>query len=134
MSNDTSINDWDSPDYFRLFINGGSGNNNLTPTDETTNFDLENITDNEINKKIGVGSNFMLLLEDFGEYFYNYNGSGQQNLSHLEDFDFKTNCSAGNSTDCNNPLAGMYFLFYFVCFFFFLMGKNKKLLAHVSGW
>lgn len=119
MSNDTSINDWDSPDYFRLFINGGSGNNNLTPTDETTNFDLENITDNEINKKIGVGSNFMLLLEDFGEYFYNYNGSGQQNLSHSDDFEFK-NCSAGNSTNCVESLAGMYtfFLFYLLFIYF----------------
>lgn len=119
MANDTSINDWDSPDYFRLFINGGGGNNNLTPTDETTNFDLENITDNEINKKIGVGSNFMLLLEDFGEYFYNYNGSGQgQNLSHPDEFDFKTNCSAGNSTSCLEPLAGMFALFYLLFFFF----------------
>lgn len=41
------------------------------------------------------GSNFMLLLEDFGEYFYNYNGSDYQNSSISI---YQSNCSLPNST------------------------------------
>ncbi|XP_055644005.1 dopamine D2-like receptor isoform X2 [Toxorhynchites rutilus septentrionalis] len=46
------------------------------------------------------GSNFMLLMEDFGEYFYNYNGSGPPNGSMLATGDpgFQVNCSLANST------------------------------------
>lgn len=43
-----------------------------------------------------TGSNFMLLLEDFGEYFYNYNGTGITNTS--AGYEFQTNCSVSNSS------------------------------------
>lgn len=47
------------------------------------------------------GSSFMLLLEDFGEYFYNYNGSmvsGTTTTSatsslNITNFDYRTNCT-----------------------------------------
>ncbi|XP_038118320.1 dopamine D2-like receptor isoform X2 [Culex quinquefasciatus] len=46
------------------------------------------------------GSNFMLLLEDFGEYFYNYNGSGPPNDTLLVDASpgFPVNCTLANAT------------------------------------
>lgn len=40
------------------------------------------------------GSNFMLLLEDFGEYFYNYNGSDFNSTISI----YQANCSLTNST------------------------------------
>jgi hypothetical protein len=40
------------------------------------------------------GSNFMLLLEDFGEYFYNYNGSDFNSTISI----YQANCSLSNST------------------------------------
>lgn len=44
------------------------------------------------------GSNFMLLFEDFGEYFYNYNGTGF-NESSISNLPF--NCSGiNNGTNC----------------------------------
>uniref|UniRef100_A0A1A9WVF7 G-protein coupled receptors family 1 profile domain-containing protein n=1 Tax=Glossina brevipalpis TaxID=37001 RepID=A0A1A9WVF7_9MUSC len=44
------------------------------------------------------GSSFMLLLEDFGEYFYNYNGSSTvsgttTNSLNITNIDFHTNCT-----------------------------------------
>ncbi|XP_058823981.1 dopamine D2-like receptor [Topomyia yanbarensis] len=48
------------------------------------------------------GSNFMLLLEDFGEYFYNYNGSGPPNDTLLgtgtSESGFQINCTLANTT------------------------------------
>lgn len=54
------------------------------------------------------GSSFMLLLEDFGEYFYNYNGSNMvsgttttatTNIFNFTNFDYRTNCTNyGNLT------------------------------------
>lgn len=42
-----------------------------------------------------TGSNFMLLLEDFGEYFYNYNGSqGNDPNNGSAGFEFQANCRA----------------------------------------
>lgn len=62
------------------------------------------------------GSNFMLLFEDFGEYFYNYNGTGfnESSISTLPN-----NCSLTN-TSCPDSTNGKYLslsltfnLFYF---------------------
>lgn len=44
------------------------------------------------------GSNFMLLLEDFGEYFYNYNGSDYNSSISI----YQTNCSLTNSSLCGD--------------------------------
>lgn len=54
------------------------------------------------------GSNFMLLLEDFGEYFYNYNGTGPPNDTlglGGTSTDFPINCTVANST-CDVPSEG----------------------------
>lgn len=46
------------------------------------------------------GGNFMLLFEDFGEYFYNYNGTGF-NESSISNLPF--NCTGiNNGTNCTN--------------------------------
>lgn len=55
------------------------------------------------------GSNFMLLLEDFGEYFYNYNGTGPPNdtlgLGGGTSAGFPINCTVANTT-CDLPSEG----------------------------
>ncbi|XP_062563629.1 dopamine D2-like receptor [Armigeres subalbatus] len=56
------------------------------------------------------GSNFMLLLEDFGEYFYNYNGTGPPNDTlglGGTSTGFPINCTITNST-CNVPSEDHY--------------------------
>lgn len=52
------------------------------------------------------GSNFMLLLEDFGEYFYNYNGSDFNSTLN----EYQANCSLSNRT-CEDVNASEYFFF-----------------------
>lgn len=52
------------------------------------------------------GSNFMLLLEDFGEYFYNYNGSDYNSSISI----YQANCSLTNSTLCSEANARKLFL------------------------
>lgn len=47
------------------------------------------------------GSNFMLLLEDFGEYFYNYNGSDYNSSISI----YQANCSLTNSSLCGEANA-----------------------------
>lgn len=66
-----------------------------------------------------TGSNFMLLMEDFNAYFYNYNGSvgvgigttGSTNINQTG-FELQTNCSIANST-CNETIGEFSFHFYF---------------------
>lgn len=62
------------------------------------------------------GSNFMLLMEDFSAYFYNYNGSvgsgigttgSTINLNGSIGFDLQNNCSIANAT-CNDQLGKIY--------------------------
>lgn len=55
-----------------------------------------------------TGSNFMLLLEDFGEYFYNYNSSGPISISN--NTEFPTNCSVTNSS-CGELNTSKYNLY-----------------------
>lgn len=57
------------------------------------------------------GSNFMLLMEDFSAYFYNYNGSVGSGIGTTGStinatigFELQTNCSIANST-CNDHLG-----------------------------
>lgn len=56
-----------------------------------------------------TGSSFMLLLEDFGEYFYNYNGSAGNVTGNNVSFEFQPNCSSTNSTCAED--SGMLHVF-----------------------
>lgn len=66
-------------------------NNNSSSDDNNASF--TNVNDSA---KISYesGSNFMLLLEDFGEYFYNYNGSDFNASISI----YQANCSLTNSS------------------------------------
>lgn len=98
-------------------------NNNGTITPNTTlsappsmsnqslqyQFDYGTHSNDSVRQNYEAGSNFMLLLEDFGEYFYNYNGStgisgsgGATNGTGIG-YEFQTNCSIANSTCGDNP-------------------------------
>lgn len=70
-------------------------------------FDYGTHSNDSVKQNYEAGSNFMLLLEDFGEYFYNYNGSNggiSVNGSNSNTgFDSQTNCSIANSTCADNP-------------------------------
>lgn len=63
-------------------------------------------SDNDTDAKAAIesGSNFMLLFEDFGEYFYNYNGTGF-NESSISQIPF--NCSVNNGT-CPSTTESKY--------------------------
>lgn len=81
-------------------INDNINNNNLDNIDITSN--INNNKNNSAKLSYEGGSNFMLLLEDFGEYFYNYNGSGFNETTYIG---YQTNCSLVNST-CSNIIEG----------------------------
>lgn len=65
-------------------------------------------SDRDVELNFRGGSNFMLLLEDFGEYFYNFNGTtdasgggggGDGAYSNFNgSYDLQANCSLANST------------------------------------
>lgn len=67
--------------------------NNNSISDDNNNASFTNVNDSA---KISYesGSNFMLLLEDFGEYFYNYNGSDFNSSISI----YQANCSLTNSS------------------------------------
>lgn len=71
----------------------GLSNNNNSSSDDNNNASFINVNDSA---KISYesGSNFMLLLEDFGEYFYNYNGSDFNSSISI----YQANCSLANSS------------------------------------
>lgn len=125
---------WNSPDYFKLFeatnynfslgndstnINymdtnsgGGSGSANNTAYASTQSnqtfqylIDVGANTNDSAKQTFDTGSSFMLLLEDFGEYFYNYNGSATNATGNNVSFEFQTNCSSANAT-CGGDEAG----------------------------
>lgn len=73
---------------------GGGGNGSGGAFDSGGN--KSTFDDSVARPNYETGSNFMLLLEDFGEYFYNYNGSGPISISNSTDF--PTNCSVTNSS------------------------------------
>lgn len=99
MANQTA--NWNSPDYFRLLDEANNIGINGTATAAAAAFNQSlqyrldgNRTDAVAKPNYETGSNFMLLLEDFGEYFYNYNGSGPIGVSN--NTEFPNNCT--NST------------------------------------
>ena len=127
----TIINNYSSQNYSNYTntnhntsnINNNSYNNisynNLTSTisnnfNQSTLYQYKSINsnlssdDNNYNDSAKIsyesGSNFMLLLEDFGEYFYNYNGSDFNSSISI----YQANCSLTNSTSCNDVSACKY--------------------------
>lgn len=107
----------DSTNFNYMDANGGGGSsngigNNTVYTSTQTNQTFQYLMDGGANSNdsarqtFDTGSSFMLLLEDFGEYFYNYNGSGGGNVSSANvSFEFPTNCSGANAT-CGGEEAG----------------------------
>jgi hypothetical protein len=59
------------------------------------------------------GSSFMLLFEDFGEYFYNYNGTGYNETTN----GLPRNCSLANST-CEEAKDGEFFTYISISNYF----------------
>jgi hypothetical protein len=55
----------------------------------------------------------MLLLEDFGEYFYNYNGSDYNSSISI----YQANCSLTNSSLCSEANARKLFFPFFACYY-----------------
>lgn len=109
----------------------GGGTGVINDENQTTIYDqlkenLENVTlsstvlnattviaQNETSVRVSdeSGSNFMLLFEDFGEYFYNYNGTGfnESSINTLS-----SNCSLNNGTMCpgTQGKTNLYFSFF----------------------
>jgi len=69
-------------------------------SDQIFNSNFSNNMNDSAKIPLESGSNFMLLLEDFGEYFYNYNGSDYQNSSTISIY--PSNCSLPNSNCTDN--------------------------------
>lgn len=95
----------------------GSGNNSATVAAAVANGAYQvyypgdsegSRNDTRVGRGEPGGSNFMLLLEDFGEYFYNYNGTGPPNDTlglGGTSAGFPINCTVANST-CDVPSEG----------------------------
>ncbi|CRK99667.1 CLUMA_CG012980, isoform B [Clunio marinus] len=102
--------------------NSSSDDNNINNNNSLSN----NINDSA---KISYesGSNFMLLLEDFGEYFYNYNGSDFNSSVSI----YQANCSLSNSTceDVNTPNYNYWALILVIFPFLTLFGNVLVILA-----
>jgi hypothetical protein len=101
--NSTINNSNQSSATLNLFRNLSQHNTNVGnsgSSDQDFNSNFSNMNDSA---KIPYesGSNFMLLLEDFGEYFYNYNGSDYQNSTISI---YPSNCSLPNSTCTDAPI------------------------------
>ncbi|XP_059607722.1 dopamine D2-like receptor isoform X2 [Phlebotomus argentipes] len=83
-----------------------------------------------------TGTNFMLLLEEFGEYFYNYNGTdedlaGANNFTGT-DFDFPLNCSLLNTTCAiTTPVEYNYWALLLILFPFFTLFGNVLVIMSV---
>lgn len=99
----TIINNYTSQNYSNYTNHNSTTNSfnqstlyqfkNFSSDDNSPNNSLSSINDSA---KVSYesGSNFMLLLEDFGEYFYNYNGSDFNSTISI----YQSNCSLTNST------------------------------------
>ncbi|CAO1404754.1 unnamed protein product [Diamesa tonsa] len=102
-------------------------NKKVSKTHETKNDDNNlNINDSA---KIAYesGSNFMLLLEDFGEYFYNVNGSDYNSTISI----YQNNCSLTNSScsDINAPNYNYWALILILFPFLTLFGNVLVILS-----
>lgn len=116
----TIINNYSSQNYSNYTNNNHNTSYNNLTSNIRNNFNQSNLyqyksinsnissDDNNFNDSAKIsyesGSNFMLLLEDFGEYFYNYNGSDFNSSISI----YQANCSLTNSTSCNDVSARKY--------------------------
>lgn len=104
----TIINNYTSQNYSNYNTNH-SHNSTINSFNQSTLYQFKNLSHNassdqiysnlsSINDSAKIsyesGSNFMLLLEDFGEYFYNYNGSDYNSTISI----YQANCSLTNSS------------------------------------
>lgn len=96
MTNQTKAN-WNSPDYFRILDEANNSSGSIA-ANQSLQYQVDVNRNDSAKPGFETGSNFMLLLEDFGEYFYNYNGSGNIANNNSVGFEFQTNCSIPNST------------------------------------
>lgn len=111
----TIINNYTSQNYSNYSNTNYSHNSNITSFNQSALYQFKNLSINassddnnsSINDSAKIsyesGSNFMLLLEDFGEYFYNYNGSDFNSTINI----YQANCSLTNST-CGDVTARKY--------------------------
>ncbi|CAO1410983.1 unnamed protein product, partial [Diamesa serratosioi] len=115
-SNNYTINSFNQSAYDQLrnLSGNGSDDNNLNLNDSA---------------KIAYesGSNFMLLLEDFGEYFYNVNGSDYNSTISI----YQNNCSLTNSScsDINAPNYNYWALILILFPFLTLFGNVLVILS-----
>ncbi|XP_037039796.1 dopamine D2-like receptor isoform X2 [Bradysia coprophila] len=103
MTNQTN---WNSPDYFRILDEANNSTGSII-TNQSLQYQVDG-SNNSAKPGFETGSNFMLLLEDFGEYFYNYNGSGNTGNNNSVGFEFQTNCSITNSTCVTEGSTAQY--------------------------
>lgn len=105
----TIINNYTSQNYSNYNTNH-SHNSTINSFNQSTLYQFKNLSHNasssdqiysnlsSVNDSAKIsyesGSNFMLLLEDFGEYFYNYNGSDFNSTISI----YQANCSLTNSS------------------------------------
>lgn len=93
------------------YMDGGGSGSNSTATGAgiaypsiQANQTFQYLIDDGINandsarQTFDTGSSFMLLLEDFGEYFYNYNGTANNATSNNGSFEYQSNGTSGNAT------------------------------------
>ena len=94
-----NLSEYNSSDFYE----NGTSNEFLEINDANQAYDDSNNDSAKLSYE--SGSNFMLLLEDFGEYFYNYNGSDFNSTLN----EYQANCSLSNRT-CEDVNASKYFL------------------------
>lgn len=116
----TIINNYTSQNYSNYNSNH-SHNSTINSFNQSTLYQFKNLSQSasssdqiynnlsSINDSAKIsyesGSNFMLLLEDFGEYFYNYNGSDFNSTISI----YQANCSLTNSS-CGEIVARKFVL------------------------
>lgn len=109
MANQTKTN-WNSPDYFRILDEANNSTGSVI-TNQSLQYQIEVSRNDTVKPGYESGSNFMLLMEDFGEYFYNYNGSGNIGNNSSVGFDFQSNCSISNATCVTEATSGKFIIF-----------------------
>jgi hypothetical protein len=121
----TIINNYTSQNYSNYNTNH-SHNSTINSFNQSTLYQFKNLSNassddnnnssfSSVNDSAKIsyesGSNFMLLLEDFGEYFYNYNGSDFNSSISI----YQANCSLTNSTCGDVTTRKLRFVICFWC-------------------
>ena len=125
----TIINNYTSQNYSNYSNTNHSYSSTINSSNQSTLYQFKNLSNNpssddnnnnsfsNVNDSAKIsyesGSNFMLLLEDFGEYFYNYNGSDYNSTISI----YQANCSLTNST-CGDVTARKFNDYFLMGFLF----------------